>query len=135
MTHSQLRPHFVASASDNGTVRLWAGRGLADCAASLTPAQGSPVCGAAFSTLNEHLLAAACADTNAYVFDLRQLSSPLHVRSCLVSGNECNGHCNHWFAAGGGYIVCHWHACIDRTEGASSLLAGYQGLARGCCPF
>ena len=53
---------------------------MGSCAASIVPNQGAPVCGVAFSSLDEHLLAAACADANAYIFDVRQSSQPLHVR-------------------------------------------------------
>ena len=81
VAHSTLRPHTLACANDNGMLRLWVGRGLAECAVEVSPGKGPAVCGVAFSSLDEHLLAAACADSNAYVYDLRHMASPLHVRS------------------------------------------------------
>lgn len=79
VSHSNLCAHLVASASDNGSINLWSGPGLATCAATILPGQGAPVCGVAFSSLDEHLLAAASADSNAYVYDIRHSSKPLQV--------------------------------------------------------
>ncbi|KAK9797014.1 hypothetical protein WJX73_005769 [Symbiochloris irregularis] len=79
VVHSHLRRHLVACSSDNGTIQLWGGRGLQQSAGCVAPSRRAAVCCTAFSSLNEHLMAAACADTNAYIFDLRQLSKPLQV--------------------------------------------------------
>lgn len=77
MAQSLQRRHLVASASDDGTARLWAGPGLGACAGVICPAGGAPVCGAAFCAADGNLLALAAADCNAYVYDLRNTASPL----------------------------------------------------------
>ena len=92
VAHSTLTPHLVACASDNGIVRLWGGRGMASCVASLIPSHSAPVCGVAFSSLDKHLIAAASADANVYLFDLRQTGKPLQVRGlclCLIQSQSC----------------------------------------------
>ncbi|KAK9826373.1 hypothetical protein WJX81_004551 [Elliptochloris bilobata] len=45
VAHSLQRRHLVASTSDDGTARLWAGPGLAACAGVLHPARGAPAYG------------------------------------------------------------------------------------------
>ena len=57
IAHSRLRPHLTATASDDRTVKLWAGRGLVACAATIAAPSGVPVCCVDFSTTHEHLLA------------------------------------------------------------------------------
>ncbi len=79
VAHSVQRRHLVASTSDDGTVRLWAGQGLRASAGVLRPAGGAPVCGAAFCSGDGNLLALAAADCRAYVYDLRATASPLAV--------------------------------------------------------
>lgn len=79
MAHSLQRRHLVASTSDDGTARLWAGPGLAACAGVLRPAGGAPVCGAAFCAADGNLFAVAAADCRAYVYDLRRSAAPLAV--------------------------------------------------------
>ena len=79
MSHSLLRPHLCASASDDGTVRLWAGSGLAEAAAVLAPASGAPTCGVQLSPFDEHALAVASSDHNVYVYDLRWAQQPQYV--------------------------------------------------------
>ncbi|GAB4814310.1 hypothetical protein N2152v2_001356 [Parachlorella kessleri] len=79
VSHSLLRPHFCASASDDGTVRLWAGPGLAEAAAVLAPPSGAPTCGVQLSPFDEHALAVASSDHAVYVYDLRWAQRPQYV--------------------------------------------------------
>lgn len=77
--HSKLRRHFAVTASDDCTARLWSGSGL-NTHVGTVMAPGKPaVCGADFSSSNEHLLALAAADAKVYLYDLRQLQHPLAV--------------------------------------------------------
>ena len=84
MSHSSLVPHTVASASADGTCKVWAGPQLAQRAHSLCPAGKAAVCAASFSSLDPHLLALACADCRGYIYDLRSARQPLHVRPLLA---------------------------------------------------
>lgn len=78
VSHSLQRPHLCASASDDGTVRLWGGRGMQTCLAALRPSStGAPACGVQLSPFDGNLLAVASADHSAYVFDLRRADQPL----------------------------------------------------------
>lgn len=81
LAHSTHPPFLCASASDEGTARLWAGREMAPAGVVRPPAGRSgaavPVCGLDFSPSHEHLLALACADHKVHVFDLRHTGSPL----------------------------------------------------------
>uniref|UniRef100_A0A7R9UZV1 Anaphase-promoting complex subunit 4 WD40 domain-containing protein n=1 Tax=Chlamydomonas euryale TaxID=1486919 RepID=A0A7R9UZV1_9CHLO len=78
---------MVISASDDGTARLWAGKGLATEVAVLRPppAPGTPagartpLLSAEFSPEEEHLVAVASADRCAYLFDMRRTDVPLQV--------------------------------------------------------
>lgn len=79
VAHSSRVPHLAASAGDDGAARLWAGRGLATCAATLRPSAKASVCSVDFSTTHDHLVALASSDRSAYVYDMRALSSPLAV--------------------------------------------------------
>ncbi|BDA50225.1 probable WD repeat-containing protein RUP1 [Coccomyxa sp. Obi] len=79
VAQSSLRPHFCASASDDGTVRLWAGRGLAEAAGTIVLQRGGPICGVSFCPDDEHALALAGADCCAYIYDLRKMCTPLQV--------------------------------------------------------
>ena len=71
MAHSRQRRHLCASTSEDGTARLWAGPGLASVAATLAPAPGWALCGVDFCGDDANLLALACANQRAYVYDLR----------------------------------------------------------------
>ncbi|GLC54036.1 hypothetical protein PLESTB_000816800 [Pleodorina starrii] len=73
VAHSTLTPHLAASAADDRCVRLWAGRGLATCVGTVSPNPRAAVCGVDFSPCCEHLLAAACSDRTAYLYDMRSL--------------------------------------------------------------
>lgn len=78
VSHSLQRPHLCASASDDGTVRLWGGRGMQTCLAALRPSSsGAPACGVQLSPFDGNLLAMASADHSAYVFDLRRADQPI----------------------------------------------------------
>ena len=77
MSHSLQRPHLCASASDDGTVRLWGGSGMQACLAALRLAAGAPATGVHLSPFDGNLAAVACADHSAYVFDLRRTGQVL----------------------------------------------------------
>lgn len=80
VAHSRRRPHLVASASDDRSAKLWTGRGLAQCAATITP-PGRPasVCCADFSDHDDNLLVLASSNSNVYLYDLRSQAQPLAV--------------------------------------------------------
>ncbi|EFJ50367.1 hypothetical protein VOLCADRAFT_44236, partial [Volvox carteri f. nagariensis] len=73
VAHSCRTPHLVASAADDRCARLWAGRGLSQCIASVQPNPRAAVCSVDFSPARDHLLALACSDRTAYVYDMRSL--------------------------------------------------------------
>ena len=78
MHHSVQRPHLCASASEDGTVRLWGGPALHTCIGALRPsASGAPACGVRLSPFDGNLAAVACADHSAYLYDLRRADRPL----------------------------------------------------------
>lgn len=78
VSHSLLRPHVVASGADDGRIVLWGGSGLHEVTARVTPpSNGASVTGVHLSPHNENLLAAACADSCAYLYDLRRLTAPI----------------------------------------------------------
>lgn len=72
VSHSLLRPNLCASASDDGTVRLWGGPCLGQAAGVVRVPSAAPVCGAQLSPFDEHALAVACSDHQVYVYDLRR---------------------------------------------------------------
>ncbi|CAK9234603.1 unnamed protein product [Sphagnum jensenii] len=74
--YSVERPSLCASASQDGTVRMWS-RSSDHSVALLHAPNHSPVCGAEFAPCSSFLLALACADSNVYVNDLRKLSTPV----------------------------------------------------------
>lgn len=84
VAQSSLRPHLCASASDDGTARLWAGRGLAEAAGTIVLPRGGAICGVSFCSDDEHALALAGADCCAYIYDLRKVSTPLQVRTSAL---------------------------------------------------
>jgi WD40 repeat protein len=76
--HSVQRPHLCASASEDGTVRLWGGPAMHTCIGALRPsASGAPACGVRLSPFDGNLAAVACADHSAYLYDLRRADRPL----------------------------------------------------------
>jgi hypothetical protein len=77
--HSQLTPHLCMSASEDRTAKLWSGRTMDDCAATIAPPCGSTVCCADFSSSSEHLVALACSSHKVYCYDLRYRARPLAV--------------------------------------------------------
>lgn len=77
--HSRLRANLAATASDDSTAKLWAGRTFSTAVATITLPGKPAVCGVDFSQTEGHLLALAAADAKVYLFDLRQLSEPLTV--------------------------------------------------------
>ncbi len=79
VAHSQHKPHLCASASDDGTAHLWAGRGLSERAGQISVPGQAPISGVSFCTEDENALALAASDACAYVYDIRQHSTPLQV--------------------------------------------------------
>eukprot|EP00775_Hariotina_reticulata_P011180 gene11180-11330_t len=75
--HSKLRPHVAATASDDCTAKLWAGRGLAAAVATIRLPGTPAVCGVDFCDWNENLLGLAAADHRVHLYDLRRLATPL----------------------------------------------------------
>ncbi|GFR48157.1 hypothetical protein Agub_g9992 [Astrephomene gubernaculifera] len=73
VVHSRRTPHLVASAADDRCVRLWSGRDLAQCVVTLQPNPRASVCCVDLSSDQDHLLAAACSDSTAYVYDMRRM--------------------------------------------------------------
>ena len=67
------------SASDDGTAKLWGGVGLEHQAGIVRPLSKAPLCDASFCNYDSNLFAVASANHNAYVYDLRQLDTPLHT--------------------------------------------------------
>jgi E3 ubiquitin-protein ligase RFWD2 len=93
VSHSQSKPHLVASASEDGSVIFWAGKFLGEVVGQLTPNPnpkpnpaksgfGPGACAVTavqFSPFDEYGLAVACADSRAYVYDLRRTSHPVSI--------------------------------------------------------
>lgn len=77
VSHSHLRPHVAASGSEDGSAALWAGAGLQQVAGRVSPGGKASITGVHLSPYDENALAVACADAQAYVYDLRQLSAPV----------------------------------------------------------
>ena len=67
------------SASEDRSAKLWSGRAMDSCAATIAPPCGSTVCCADFSSSSEHLVALACSSHNVYCYDLRYRAQPLVV--------------------------------------------------------
>ncbi|KAJ0534061.1 putative transcription factor WD40-like family [Helianthus annuus] len=67
-----------ASGSDDGTMQMWDPRHESGkCVAAVQ--FGGPVCCVEFSSFNGTLLAVGCADTRAYVYDVRKMVEPVAV--------------------------------------------------------
>ncbi len=82
VTHSPHTPHLAASAADDRAARLWAGPGLSSCVGVVRPNPAASVTCVDFSpdASCPHLLAMACSDRAAYLYDVRQLEGgPLAV--------------------------------------------------------
>lgn len=75
LDYSLHEPRLCASASDDGTVRLWT-PDTERPNTTITPPSSAAVCSARFSHSSPFSLALACSDSNLFVFDLRRLSSP-----------------------------------------------------------
>ncbi|KAH7435557.1 hypothetical protein KP509_06G069200 [Ceratopteris richardii] len=75
LEYSIQQPSLCASASDDGTIRLWAAACEQPVMAFLSPT-GAPICAARFHHTTSHMIAAACSDSNIYVFDMRRPTSP-----------------------------------------------------------
>ena len=79
-----MQPNLTASGADNGVVRLWHDRALRGRSTALVPAGGAAVCGVDFCGEDANLLVAACADSCAYVFDLRNRCVGLQPSMVMV---------------------------------------------------
>ena len=80
VSHSPLVPGYCASASDDGTVRLWSGPSPhRACGVLRPPGPAAPLCSVQLSPHDANLLALASSDCLAYVFDLRRPDQPLHM--------------------------------------------------------
>jgi E3 ubiquitin-protein ligase RFWD2 len=79
VSHSHLRPHLVASGSEDGTVALWAGQGLQHVAARIGHSGGPSITSVHLSPFDEHRLAVARSDATAAVYDVRSLETPVAV--------------------------------------------------------
>jgi E3 ubiquitin-protein ligase RFWD2 len=77
VSHSHLRPHLAASGSEDGTVAFWAGQGLHQIAARVCPGGKAAITGVQLSPFDENAVAVACADAQAYLYDLRKLNAPV----------------------------------------------------------
>ena len=69
------------STSDDGTARIWSGSGSSQTVGVIRPHHAAPVCDGSFCSYDRNLVALASADHNAYVYDLRNLTGPLHTLS------------------------------------------------------
>ena len=74
--YSKDFPDLIASACDDGTLRMW-DRGSDQSVAILTPPTYSSICCAEFGPVSSSLIALASADSNVYLYDTRWLSTPL----------------------------------------------------------
>lgn len=79
VAHSLRRPNLALSASDDGTAKLWGGSGLQQSAGIIRPAPYAPICDASFCPYDSNLIALASANHHAYVYDMRNLDSPVHT--------------------------------------------------------
>ncbi|KAL3152751.1 hypothetical protein ABBQ38_012338 [Trebouxia sp. C0009 RCD-2024] len=79
VAHSQIEPSLGMSTSDDGTARIWSGSAPSKSVEVIRPHPSAPVCDATFCSYDANLVALASADRNAYVYDLRQLTEPLHT--------------------------------------------------------
>lgn len=73
--YSVHEPRLCASASDDGTVRLWTPSSDRP-SATFAPPTGAAVCSASFSPSSPYSVALACADSNLYLFDIRHSLIP-----------------------------------------------------------
>lgn len=140
VAHSQRVPHLVASAGDDGAARLWAGRGLSECVATLRPnASGkASVCSVDFSAQCDHLLALAASDRCAYLYDTRYLRDPLavlrhHARpvSYIRFFGAGPGGCQRLVTASTDGSVALWDL-PSALAGEGPALAAQQQAAGGC---
>lgn len=69
-------PFLCASASGDGTVRIWTHNSDKSVGIIRSPGRNS-ICCAEFSSSGAHHVAVACADSKVYLYDLRKLESSL----------------------------------------------------------
>ena len=87
VSHSHCRPHLAASGSEDGSAAVWGGQGLRHIIARVCPSGssgnstggGAAVTGVCLSPFTDTALAVACADSRAYLYDLRKLHTPVAV--------------------------------------------------------
>jgi WD40 repeat protein len=91
VTHSHLHRNLVATTSDDGTARLWAGPHLSQSVGVISMAIGSAITCADFSLSDPNALALASGDHQAYLYDLRRLDRPVKV--CQSSNLDPVSYC------------------------------------------
>lgn len=74
--YSTWYPLLCASASGEGTVRIWTHNSEKSVGVIRSP-NGNSICCAEFSSREPHSVAVACADSQVYLYDLRRLDSCL----------------------------------------------------------
>lgn len=80
LAHARASPGLTASASEDGTVKLWHGvSGTAESVATLVLRPHAAACGIDFHPTNAHTLAVAAADACVYLYDLRHSHQPLRT--------------------------------------------------------
>ncbi|KAJ7243142.1 hypothetical protein O6H91_Y037200 [Diphasiastrum complanatum] len=76
LDYSLCSPSLAASASGDGTVKMWSHNSDKSVGVINSP-DGKSFCCAEFNKQSNNLMAIACADSNVYLFDLRNLGFPL----------------------------------------------------------
>lgn len=80
LAHARTSPSLTASASEDGTVKLWHGAsGVAESVATLVLRPHAAACGIDFHPTDAHTLAVAAADACVYLYDLRHSHAPLRT--------------------------------------------------------
>ncbi len=77
LAHARLQPSLTASASEDGTVKLWQAQNTSHM--TITLPRGAAACSVDFSPADAHILGVAAADTCAYLYDIRRADEPMRV--------------------------------------------------------